>query len=193
MSKKTALTIAALIAAQALMYLAWRVVESGRSPSPDLAPTGQTRGAAEVLTTRLNTTLPDLQIRRADGATATLREALSAGEGSGDAPRIVHVWATWCPPCREELPGLFAYGDTGEVSVLAVSVDPGWEDVRALLGEEPRDEVALASGERVRDALGVRALPVTFVVDEGGTIRLRLDGARDWADPELRAEVAAVR
>ena len=121
-------------------------------------------------------------MQRPDGTALRLRELRGR-------PLILHFWASWCPPCRDELPALLAYAAAGEIDVLAVSVDPGWEAVTRSLGAPLPSVVARADGEAVAAAFGVRSLPVSFVLDRAGVLRLRLDGPRDWAAPATHGEV----
>lgn len=163
---------AALVGVQLALVGAWWAVESGREPD-----------AAAAAVARPSDPLPAVPVRHLDGSRAVIEGA--------SAPALVHVWASWCAPCRDELPALLAYAEGRELEVVAVSVDERWEDVRRVVGERVPPEVVLGSGALVRERLGVEVLPVTFVVDGEGVIQLRYDEALDWGDPELRAQVEA--
>lgn len=106
-----------------------------------------------------------------------------------DGPFLLHIWATWCPPCRDELPALLAFAADAPIATLAVATDPDWQAIRAFV---PGGAPALrrADARAVADRLGVDTLPVTFVVS-GGRLRARIDGARDWSDPAVRAAALA--
>ena len=174
--KRTLATIVALVAAQALMLGIWYAVERSRNPTaePESPPP-----VASQRTTPMDRPSPNLELRRGDGS--RLRVTETRGR-----PLVLHFWATWCPPCREELPALLDYAAEGDVPVLAVSVDSDWSAVRRFLGSDPPPPVVLAQGDDVAEAFGVRSLPVTFVVDPAGRLRLRLDGPRDWASASAR-------
>lgn len=165
--KRTLATIAALVAAQTLILGIWYAVERSRDPD---AEQGSPPPVASQQTTPMDRPSPDLELRRRDGSRLRLTETRGR-------PLVLHFWATWCPPCREELPALLAYAAEGDMPVLAVSLDPDWGAVRRFLGSDPPPSVVLAEGDDVEEALGVRSLPVTFVVDPAGRLRLRLDGA----------------
>ncbi len=102
---------------------------------------------------------------------------------------VLNFWATWCPPCRDEMPALERvyrrFRDRGLV-VLAVSLDADGEtSVPGFLKE--RDftfPVALDPGMRVAGQYGVRALPATFLIDRKGRIIARAFGAREWDGPD---------
>jgi cytochrome c biogenesis protein CcmG, thiol:disulfide interchange protein DsbE len=107
---------------------------------------------------------------------------------------FLNFWATWCVPCREEMPSMERlyrrYGDRG-LTILAVSVDMGGPATVAAfvkmlrltytIGLDPRMEVA----EQYR----VRALPSSFLVDRQGNVAGIAVGPRDWDSPAARAVV----
>ncbi|WP_428261514.1 TlpA family protein disulfide reductase [Haliangium sp.] len=118
--------------------------------------------------------MPALTVRRRDGGAVALAPFAR--------PTLVHVWATWCPPCRAELPGLLALPSEHAVDVVAIALDDRWGDVDRFLDDLDASSVVLGSSEEVERVLGVRSLPVTFFVQADGRISLRFDGARDWTD-----------
>ena len=128
---------------------------------------------------------PALALTRLDG-----RPLAPAPDGR---PLVVHFWATWCGPCREELPALAALArDTGgEARVLAIALDRDPEPVRRLLahlGERVAGlTVLLDPGGASRGRWQVTVLPVTYLVDARGRVAGRAVGARDWDSPAARA------
>lgn len=105
-----------------------------------------------------------------------------------DGPFVLHLWATWCPPCRDELPGLLRFAAESPLPVLAVATDPDWRGIRGFVGEPLPPALRRADGRAMGELLDVQALPVTFVV-RGGRLVARLDGARDWSDGAVRRAV----
>ena len=103
---------------------------------------------------------------------------------------FLNFWATWCVPCREEMPTLERLWQERRASleVLGVNLDTlGAAKVRAFVRELRLTfpillDPELAVGRKYR----VRALPVSFIVDRGGVIRHREIGYRDWTDRESR-------
>ena len=164
---------AIVLGAQAALIGVWYSVESGRTTRLPVA---------QALTTTLDLPAPALTMVR-QHATTTLAEI--------EGPVVLHFWATWCPPCREELPGLLGFAAQHGVRVLAVSLDRGWAEVQDLLGPIVPPGVTLARARSVQAAFGVDHLPVTFVLDAQHRMRLRLDGARDWSTAAARAQVRA--
>lgn len=164
--------VVAIGAVQAtLMGLYWLVERerpSPERPSPALstAPPQQVNGRA-----------PPLSLERPDASHIEL--------GVRHRPTLVHFWATWCPPCRDELPGLLALQEKRGVDVLAIALDGDWAVVETFLDGEPEADVVLGDARKVEQALGVRSLPVTFVMGPDARFRFRFDGARDWTDPRF--------
>jgi cytochrome c biogenesis protein CcmG, thiol:disulfide interchange protein DsbE len=106
---------------------------------------------------------------------------------------LVNFWASWCPPCRVEMPGFErvyrARRDEGFV-IVGIATDRHAEaDIRAFVAEHDITyPILLATPEVIRDYGGVRALPESFLVDRGGRIRHRVVGY--FAEPALRSAVA---
>jgi cytochrome c biogenesis protein CcmG/thiol:disulfide interchange protein DsbE len=104
---------------------------------------------------------------------------------------LVHFWATWCPPCVEELPALdalFRAVANKEVKVLAVSLDEGGADaVAAFLKRHALTLPVLLDPERtVAGLYGTFKLPETYIVDRRGVVRYKAIGPRDWGDPAMK-------
>lgn len=105
---------------------------------------------------------------------------------------LVNVWATWCPPCRLEMPGFErVYRDRRDegFEVLGLSTDQGGTaEVRRFLEERGITyPVAMADGALVERFGGARALPTSYLLDASGRIRYRVEGF--FAEPALRAAV----
>ncbi len=106
---------------------------------------------------------------------------------------LLHFWATWCAPCRDELPALLRAARRFEptIEVLLVSVDGDWAPVRAFFPGGPPAGVVRADVREANIRLGVGALPDTRVLDASGRVVLQLNGVQDWARPAVEARVRA--
>ncbi len=100
---------------------------------------------------------------------------------------VVNFWASWCPPCRTELPSLETlHRTTAKMGVVVLGVNAGepWDTVAAFaLGLSPGLTFPILTDEKgsvMRD-WNVKALPATYVVDPNGIIVLRALGGRDFS------------
>ncbi len=97
---------------------------------------------------------------------------------------FVNFWATWCPPCREEMPALERLLQRTEkdgLVMLAVSVDADAKAITPFLAEHRFTfEVGLDPTMRLAEAYGVRALPASFIIDHEGRLAALALGPREW-------------
>jgi peroxiredoxin len=103
---------------------------------------------------------------------------------------LLNFFATWCGPCREEMPGmerLFrSHQDAGFV-VVAVNMQESVKTVRPFAERLKLSfPIAMDADGTVTREYGVRALPVTFLIGRDGRIRWRALGGRDWESVKSR-------
>jgi thiol-disulfide isomerase/thioredoxin len=107
---------------------------------------------------------------------------------------VVNLWASWCGPCRLEMPSLerLAARYPKDLVVLAVSNDQqGWPAIDRFAGDQfPHLRLVLAQGPDTARALGVLGLPYSVIVDRDGREIARLPRAAEWDSGALAALVA---
>lgn len=135
--------------------------------------------------------LSDVQFTTMEGAEQTLAEYRGQWV-------VLNLWATWCAPCRKEMPSLDAlnqkFGENGfAVLPVAVGHNPPPAIVKFF------DEAGITSLPMLLDpksttarGLGVMALPVTILISPEGEEVARMTGDADWFSPSAQAIVAAL-
>jgi peroxiredoxin len=105
---------------------------------------------------------------------------------------FLNIWATWCAPCREEMPSMEKLyerlqGDKGFV-MLAISQDTSSrEEVMAYVKKHGYHfDVLLDPKNAVAEAYNVSGVPETFIIDREGRIVAHHSGAFDWSQPAIR-------
>lgn len=102
---------------------------------------------------------------------------------------VLNFWATWCPPCVEEMPSLLQMQqrlkDKG-VTVLAVSLDADEGAYRKFLKDHGVNLITVRDPDlKSSDLYGTFKYPETYVIDRQGVLQRKFIGAVDWNDPEV--------
>ena len=101
---------------------------------------------------------------------------------------FLSFWATWCLPCRAEMPSmekLYTQFKDRDFIILAVDLQEGTNKVRALKEKfELHFPILLDSDGRVGFMYGVRSIPTTYLIDREGYVMGGALGARNWARKE---------
>ena len=103
---------------------------------------------------------------------------------------LVNVWATWCPPCRQEMPSmqrLYQRFKGGNFEILAVSIDStGREAVAPFMEKMNLTFPALLDpNETIKPLYGLTGVPESFIIDKEGILVEKIIGPIDWATPKV--------
>jgi len=186
----------AFVVAAALAIVAFLFVQVLRAEQ-DSGPAAQAKRlmagiGAEVVDQPLTRAQAEWALETNDG------RALTLGQLPRDRLIFLNFWATWCPPCREELPSMFRMRQ--ELSdrpfmIVAVSYDEAWSDIREFferwVGRLPSEQQMvmlkdpqLEEGKTLRETFGTTQLPDSYLIYDGHVIA-RFVNARNWTDPSI--------
>ncbi|MFQ5580482.1 MAG: TlpA disulfide reductase family protein [Nitrospiria bacterium] len=131
---------------------------------------------------------PDFKINNLKGGSS----ALSDYRGK---VVLVNFWATWCEPCRDEMPSmelLYQSHSQDDFEILALSIDSGnHASVKAFVEDFSFTfPILLDSKLEVNDRYQVRVLPTSILIDKKGLVADRFLGGKDWNSQDTRSVVA---
>jgi cytochrome c biogenesis protein CcmG/thiol:disulfide interchange protein DsbE len=102
---------------------------------------------------------------------------------------VLNFWATWCPPCIEEMPSLMEMQQRMKskgVTVLAVSVDADESSYHQFLKEHNVNLLSVRDADMKSNSLyGTSKFPETYIIDRNGVVRRKFIGSVDWMEPEV--------
>jgi len=118
---------------------------------------------------------PDFTVNTINNGTITLSQ-------SSGKVIILNFWATWCPPCRAEIPDFIAlynkYKDKG-VAIIGLSVDKREETVKKFIEENGINyPIGMGNEEIVHNYGGISGIPTSFIIDREGNIKEKFIGLR---------------
>ncbi|MEP3431218.1 MAG: TlpA disulfide reductase family protein [Roseibium sp.] len=104
---------------------------------------------------------------------------------------LVSFWATWCPPCRKEMPSLARLSrdmPSEAFAVLAVNVGDKKQKVQTFLNEIDHEglSVLLDSNSVLPSRWFIRGLPVSYLLDRNGSVAYGAIGGREWDAPKMK-------
>ncbi len=130
---------------------------------------------------RIGSNAPDFTVKDSD-------RTVSLNQFKGQVV-VLNFWATWCPPCVEEMPSLVQMQQRMKakgVTVLAVSVDVDQSSYRRFLGDHSVSLLTVRDPDQKANGLyGTFKFPETYIIDRNGVMRRKFIGPVDWTDPEI--------
>jgi cytochrome c biogenesis protein CcmG, thiol:disulfide interchange protein DsbE len=130
---------------------------------------------------RIGSNAPDFTVQDAQS-----KVTLSAYRGQ---VVVLNFWATWCPPCIEEMPSLVEMQRRMKakgVTVLAVSVDVDEGAYKQFVKDHNVNLVTARDPDQKSNSLyGTSKFPETYIIDRNGVVRRKFIGAVDWTAPEI--------
>ncbi len=109
---------------------------------------------------------------------------------------LINFWATWCPPCIEEMPSMDELSrrlKSKAFNLIAVSVDDNWEPVEEFLQQLNRTPSFAIAHDPLKSLamgrFGIEKYPESFLIDKNGRIRAFYQGSVNWSSPEILAKL----
>ena len=110
---------------------------------------------------------------------------------------LVHFWATWCPPCVEELPELDRfwqrYRGNPSIALYSVSVDDSWAAIDTFRKQHPFDLPLYRDPDsKTAHKFGTTKFPETYIADRSGKVLYHLANAIDWDSAQVTENIDAL-
>jgi thiol-disulfide isomerase/thioredoxin len=144
---------------------------------------------------------PERELKTLPGFSAPLTNVTAQAVGSARSSArledyrgkvlLLNLWATWCGPCRSEMPSMEKlyqrFKDKG-LEILALNIQEKKADVEAFMRRNNLTfPAALDQDGRIANQYAVRGIPTSYILDRQGRVILRLVGKIDWDSPEIFA------
>lgn len=155
--------------------LAWAIYDFGFSGTDSTSQTGS-NGSADI-GLEIGKTAPDFTLQTLDGKEARLSDFRGQ-------PVFINFWATWCPPCRAEIPDMQELYDNMDIEILAINMtdsESNEEGVATFVDDmELTFPVLMDMEGEVSDRYNVKAYPTSYMVDAEGKISHVAYGAMNY-------------
>ncbi len=108
---------------------------------------------------------------------------------------LIDFWASWCPPCREEMPALIDFYDTHKNSkfeLIAVNIDDKKDNMEHFLDNlfpEPEFPIIADNGQKIPPLFNIEAMPTTIFIDKKGKIRFWHNGFKESYLSDFNSEL----
>jgi thiol-disulfide isomerase/thioredoxin len=132
--------------------------------------------------------LPPLPFKGLDGNAASLADFKGK-------VMVLNLWATWCAPCKKEMPSLAALQSAfpkDQVVVVALSIDRGTDDkVKQFIADEGLQSLAVYRDAKmaIPRTLNLPGIPATLLIDRNGDEAARILGERDWSSSQAKTAI----
>ncbi len=133
--------------------------------------------------------LPNKELKSIDFKLKTLDGKMVSLSSFKGKVVFLNFWATWCPPCRAEIPSMIKlynkFKDRG-LEILGVDLQEEEETVRNFVkANKINYPILLDTNGQVGQIYGARSIPTTYIVDRKGNIIARTIGGREWNTEEI--------
>ncbi|NOY09912.1 MAG: TlpA family protein disulfide reductase [Spirochaetes bacterium] len=156
--------------------------------TPEQPENDTVKGVNEKFT-KLGFQLPDRELPAINFELKNLQDKSISLESLKGSIVFLNFWATWCPPCRAEVPSMQRlyekFKDRGLV-ILGVDLQEDKQKVQDFVKKESLTyPILLDSDGRTGRAYGARSIPTSYIIDKKGFILARTIGGREWDKPGI--------
>jgi thiol-disulfide isomerase/thioredoxin len=108
---------------------------------------------------------------------------------------LLDFWASWCPPCREEMPELIKFykkHSDPHFEIIAVNIDNSRENMDQFLSKlfpKPAFPIVVDENQKIPSLFDIEAMPTTILIDKKGEIRFRHDGFKESYVDDFNSEL----
>lgn len=157
--------------------------------SVSTAPAGSSRPKVQPQGVTVGSQAPNFTLKDLQG------KSLSLSDLRGKVV-FLNFWASWCPPCRAEMPSMErlheVMGGKG-LAIVAINVENDPKAVRDFLQKNRHSFTVLLDGEaKAQNLYGVYRFPETFLIGKDGKVVQHYIGARDWSSVEFLKYVSSL-
>jgi thiol-disulfide isomerase/thioredoxin len=102
---------------------------------------------------------------------------------------FVNLWASWCPPCKREMPSiekLYKSVDTAKVAFILLSLDDNFDKAKAYMRHQKLNLPLYYPTENLPPLFNVQGIPATFIFNEKGELLNRIEGATNYDADQFR-------
>jgi cytochrome c biogenesis protein CcmG, thiol:disulfide interchange protein DsbE len=132
--------------------------------------------------TRIGNPAPDFVVQDSD-------RKVALHDYKGKSVVLLNFWATWCPPCVQEMPSLIDLQDKLKdkgVTIVGVSIDVDESAYKRFLQQHGVNFLTVRDPDQKSSGLyGTTGWPETFVIDKNGVLRRKFVGPVNWSDPQI--------
>jgi len=151
----------------------------------DLSVAGEPQATASINTVPSHLAAPELprfSLQDVNGNILTLQSLKGKKV-------FVNLWASWCPPCKREMPSiaqLFKRTDTSKVAFVIIALDDQFEKAKSFVRSAKLVLPIYYPVEHLPALFNVEGIPSTFIFDENGQLIKRVEGGEDFTKEEYR-------
>lgn len=180
---KPLLFVSAVIFSSALVACSNNAAEQDTASTATEQTISTSENAAAAPSANTNTTsLPAFAMQDVNGNSVSL-------ESFKGKKVFVNLWASWCPPCRREMPSIEKLRnsvDSNKVVFVMLSLDDNFDKAKTFIRRQKLSLPVYYPAESLPALFNVQVIPTTFIFDEAGNLLQRIDGGDEYDSEAYR-------